>query len=407
MRNTFSKWQFSLVAMVVILVAGCLKQPPVQSAPAQGPGTVAAAPTTATPTPPAVATKTWGCLYEGAGGVYWLGADAGAQPVQVLALAGEDDSIEDFAMSPDGSRLAIITGGWKCEIIELATGQRTPVWSADKDPGPLAWSPSGDTLAYVQGGVLSLLPSGGSARVLISDKRVSAVGWSPDGKQIAYGRRDEKDQDLGLFVVPASGGKARQLAKGTHEVFGVSDIAWSPDGQRIAFLHAWEGGALCLIKADGTGYRPDIIPAFGDLKWLQDSSAVVFVAFENEMETRGIYRCTPVGKPEPIVRGKATDFDMLPSGRLLTVSNPPGEGKGPVRLRLLPAPRATAQATWKYDMPGTSVTGRFQPSCERLALWVQKALGEESLWIGPTGQAPIKRADKIKRLMGWSLGPAK
>jgi hypothetical protein len=395
-------WLASLAAVTLLLVAGCPKQPPAQSAPTTR---VAAAPTT-TPGHPEASEGNWGCLYEGEGGVYWLGAAAGAQPIKVLELEGEDNSVDDFAISADGARLAIVTGAWQCEIIELATGERTPVWSADKDPGPMAWSPDGNTLAYVQGGVLSVLPPGGSATVLVSDERVSAVAWSPDGSRIAYGRRDAADQDLGLFVVPAAGGKPRQLAQGTHDVFGVADIAWSPDGQRIAFMHAWEGGALCFINADGTGYRANVGPAFGPAIWLQDGSALVYTAMANEVETLGIYRCTPAGKPEAIIRGKSTAFDMLPSGRLLAISSPAEGNKQPTYVKILPAPSATAQPEWKGAIPASGISGHFQPGGSHVALWVQDARGEASLWIAPTGQAPTKRAENVKRLLGWALGPA-
>jgi hypothetical protein len=94
-------WLSSLAAVTLLLVAGP-KQPPAQSAPTTR---VAAAPTT-TPGHPEASEGNWGCLYEGEGGVYWLGAAAGAQPIKVLELEGEDNSVDDFAISADGARLA-------------------------------------------------------------------------------------------------------------------------------------------------------------------------------------------------------------------------------------------------------------------------------------------------------------
>ncbi|MCE5240211.1 hypothetical protein LLH23_17245 [bacterium] len=347
----------------------------------------------------------WGCLYEGEGGVYWLSATPGAVPVQVLRLEGADNSVDDFAISPNGQRLAIISGGWTCEIIELATGVRTPVWAADRDPGPLAWSPDGNALAYVQGGVLSVLPVGGTARVLVADKRVSDMSWSPDGKRIAYGRRDENDQDLGLFVIPAAGGQPKQLVRGTHDIYGVADISWSPDGRRLAFMHAWEGGALCFVNADGTGYRANIGAAFGPAKWLRDGSAVVYTAMENEVETLGVYRCGSLGRPEAIISGKNVTFDMLPSGRLLVINSPGERSKHPTYLKLLPTPRATARPLWQGTIAAAAISSFFEPDGSRLALWVQDKQRNESLWIGAVGQSPTRRVGNIKRLLGWSQGP--
>lgn len=58
--------------------------------------------------------------------------------------------------------------------------------------------------------------------------------WSPDGKSIAFlsdqGGEDAKTQ---VWLMPASGGKARQLTKFAE---GVDDFAWSPDGKRLALI---------------------------------------------------------------------------------------------------------------------------------------------------------------------------
>jgi len=187
-------------------------------------------------------------------------------------------------------------------------------------------------------------------------------------------------------------------------VFGAADIVWSPDGKQLAFMHAWEGGALCFVKADGTGYRPDVGPAFGQARWLSDQSAVVYTAMANEMETLGIYRCAPGGKPEAIVKGKAVSFDMLSSGRLLAIISPHSEGKQQSQVKVLAAPRATAQVEWKQDVPGNAISGFFQPDGSHLALWVGEK-EKQTLWMGATGQPLTKRADDVKRLMGWANGP--
>lgn len=58
--------------------------------------------------------------------------------------------------------------------------------------------------------------------------------WSQDGKSIAFlsdqGGEDAKTQ---VWLMPASGGKARQLTKFAE---GVDDFVWSPDGKRLALV---------------------------------------------------------------------------------------------------------------------------------------------------------------------------
>src|SRR5262249_3479307 len=59
---------------------------------------------------------------------------------------------------------------------------------------------------------------------------------SPDGSQIAFVRDDSRGSNI--FVIPVTGGAARQL---TFQKSEVSSPAWSPDGRSIAFQSS-EGG---------------------------------------------------------------------------------------------------------------------------------------------------------------------
>lgn len=365
----------------------------------------------------------WGCLYTTTQGVYWLPVD-GLIPETLVTFRGDDDGLYAHAISPDGTRLAVVTGGYRGEIIDLATGQRTTLWTEGGYPGDLAWSPRGNEVAAVEDGALHLITATGQKRTLVTDKHVSDVAWSPDGATVAYGRRNDKDVDLGLYVIPASGGKPRRLVKGTGDVYGVSDITWSPDGSWIAFLHAWEGGALCFVRPDGTGYRkdlgaawlpvtgnglppPDPINAFLPLVWLQDSSALIYQAMENEMETLGIYRCTPTGDPEPVLRHPNVSFDVLPGGLLLAIFNSPDGSAVPVRVRVLPAPDPKAAELWSQGIEAAYITGLLQPEGKYVALAVQDEDAETSLWMGAVGQPVARQLGQVERLLGWMKQPAR
>ena len=101
------------------------------------------------------------------------------------------------------------------------------------------------------------------------------------------------------------GGEPTRLAKERDDVFAAAWPSWSPDGKTIAFMHAWEGGAICFVKPDGTGARIDIGPGWGPITWLADSSAAVYEAAANEVESSGIAICSPTGDPKPLL---AEDF---------------------------------------------------------------------------------------------------
>jgi Tol biopolymer transport system component/DNA-binding winged helix-turn-helix (wHTH) protein len=120
-----------------------------------------------------------------------------------------------------------------------------------------SWSPDGRAVAYVSDKsgnleiyVMALTP--GSREVAItSDAGVNVEPeWSPDGEWIAYHSRRRG----GVWVVPSSGGVARQVAD-----FG-SDPAWSPDSARIAFTSDAGGlvsqSELWTVGRDGSDRKP-------------------------------------------------------------------------------------------------------------------------------------------------------
>jgi len=73
--------------------------------------------------------------------------------------------------------------------------------------------------------------------------------WSPDGQWLAFHSRKRG----GIWIVPSTGGTARQLAE-----FG-SEPAWSPDGERLIFASDAGGMAaqsvLWTIRRDGSDRR--------------------------------------------------------------------------------------------------------------------------------------------------------
>lgn len=161
------------------------------------------------------------------------------------------------------------------ELVDLASGDRRPLTTGNHNDTQPAWSPSGKYLAFISSrdkvASLYVLPmAGGEARrVTDLDVKVSDFAWSPDSKRLAYsaaalneteqltrdGKEDElpkrpqfkhitrlhhkldgagwwNGNDQHLFVIPLSGGKAKQLTRGN---FNHQEPRWSPDGKLIAF----------------------------------------------------------------------------------------------------------------------------------------------------------------------------
>ena len=137
-----------------------------------------------------------------------------------------------------------------CFGITLVAADRRPIF--ETDIYSFQWlanpriSPDGSQIVYVHVAVnakhdgyetaLWIVPSsGGPARQLTSGPRDSSPQWSPDGKTLAFARAPEKDgkpQPPQIYLLAMEGGEARPL---TDLPKGASGPMWSPDGRAIAF----------------------------------------------------------------------------------------------------------------------------------------------------------------------------
>ncbi len=166
------------------------------------------------------------------------------------------------AWSPDGSRIAFAAG---TEIPAIASQEAQP---EEKGKAPRVrvitralYKADGAGLVEARRSHLFVVPADGSAeaqQVTGGDWDDGDVAWSPDGETLAFVSNREKDRDASWFadvwVVPAGGGRARRV---TEHKGQAAAPAWSPDGRRIAYLGhtgGWRYGVrteLLLVDAAG------------------------------------------------------------------------------------------------------------------------------------------------------------
>ena len=178
--------------------------------------------------------------------------------------------------SPDGTRIAFLTGGNGRSGSDLAViaadGSERPEFESDKGIvlHPPQWSPDGERLAVVgtDGNVrmLAIYTIGADG----SDKRrlgaaASGPAWSPDGTRIAFAT-DEGDE-IALYTMAPDGTDARKVPLGprwapryeaSHDVLvglvevglqkWITTLEWSPGGDRLLYSC---GLRVCVGDLDG------------------------------------------------------------------------------------------------------------------------------------------------------------
>ncbi|MSR61650.1 MAG: peptidase S41 [Planctomycetes bacterium] len=154
-------------------------------------------------------------------------------------FASDADYVRSAELSPHGARVAL---GYRGEIVTLPA-EKGDARNLTNTPGANerypAWSPDGQTLAYVSDesgeNQLVLAPQDGHG-----ERRFVSPGgagfyenlrWSPDGKSLSF-----IDNSRTLFVLDVASGKSTKVDQ--EPIYGVYKTlhhAWSPDSKWLAY----------------------------------------------------------------------------------------------------------------------------------------------------------------------------
>jgi len=176
-------------------------------------------------------------------------------------LLGEDKKESDIYLAPalsnDGKRIAFLANG------NFLRGQVfVDLWLGDAETGKRI-----KRLANSE-----LNPDFEELRLLYSQS-----AFSPDGRKIAM-TAQHQGKDV-LYIIDVESGKRSKPFDLPLE--SVTGPTWSPDGQRLAFSGSYGGITdLCLVNADGTGFRRLTRDRYGDLQpqWSPDGKTIAFAS---------------------------------------------------------------------------------------------------------------------------------
>jgi Tol biopolymer transport system component/DNA-binding winged helix-turn-helix (wHTH) protein len=244
-----------------------------------------------------------------------------------------DGQAELAAVSPDGNYIAYQMnepGGTESLWIRqvAAVNPKRIVEPADVVYTSITFSPDGNLVYFVHGGVLFQVHTLGGATRKVWDGVNSTVTFSPDGKSVAFVRKRQGASRLIVGNADGTGEPREVTVREGPEYFAWSDVdgcAWSPDGETIVCVGGNNGGfgqmyPIAIRVADGA-QSPLTQKRWNYAKqvaWLSDGSGLLMCAgdlFESRVQMWHI--SFPDGNPTRIY----SDFNRYEGVSLTTAAD--------------------------------------------------------------------------------------
>jgi serine/threonine protein kinase len=291
-------------------------------------------------------------------GIFLIASDGSAR--HLLLRAAKSETVDSATFSPDGHRLAYLSGG----VVYTAqlSGENppaivgTPAPRTDRLRGlgqlGLTWTPDGQSLIFGQATGFGLWHLW---RVTVTGhgppERIDLAGFagfpaiSKPGNRLAFSR-SSSDSDIYRIM---QGGRMETIQASN---FNEGEAAVSPDGEKVAFLsernsendEIWIAG-----MADGSKRRSltnGLHKPEGSPQWSPDGVRIAFDGFDGTGDVRRVFVVDAAGGAVRSIPSKAGFSDNVPSwsrdgkyiyfgsnrtGRL-EVWRAPTDGKEPVQI---------------------------------------------------------------------------
>jgi hypothetical protein len=175
-----------------------------------------------------------------------------------LGAVGEPAEYGNFALSPDGRRLAVQqddprSGNPDLWIRDLARGVSSRFTFDPAADGSPIWSPDGREIVFASArkgaGELYRKPASGAseeAEIFASDEALSPAEWSRDGRYIVFNSRNA-ETGWDIWALPTLGEKEKAFPV-VRTRFGDVRASLSPDGRFIAYQSNESGRAEVYVQ---------------------------------------------------------------------------------------------------------------------------------------------------------------
>ncbi len=191
-------------------------------------------------------------------------------------------------LSPDKKHLVFASnrgGQWDLYLLNLQSGELTPMTETSGYEASPSWSPDGLWVAYEgdsQGNLdVFISPVDGSQEAMQLTNFPSAdfdPAWSPLGRQIAFVSTQEGANQIWLANLDESGEK-RFVKVSQHYEQHADHPTWSPDGRYLAWTAVTQDGLHNIYVWDSMddGARPRQVGSGDWVAWSPDGSALLVV----------------------------------------------------------------------------------------------------------------------------------
>lgn len=168
------------------------------------------------------------------------------------------------ALSPDNLTM-IYNSDTGLQMLDLSTGNSTPLQNSWKNDRGALWSPDGTKIAFTRGPASGLIgapgpysifianPDGSQQQPLVENADANfAQTWLPDGQSLLY--TVEGSDGVSLRSINVSSGQVTPLF---NIGYAYSSVAISPDGKRVAYEQVLPGDHYAIFTAnlDGTNVK--------------------------------------------------------------------------------------------------------------------------------------------------------